>query len=387
MKFNLIILLGIQLFARTVYSKNVITCYWNSWSVYRMGKGQSSVKHIDSSLCTHLIYNSAQIGEYSEVTPADSWNDLQDNGGKGTYKKFIDMKEYNKDLKILITVGGWNTGSIKFSKLSSDAKKRKVFIDSALKLAKTHGFDGINVNWQFPTRRGGVPDDKKNFAILLKEMYEVFRANKLLLTIDMSASPNIIDDAYDIPLISKNVDLIHVTAFDYWGYWEPITGLPAALFARLQDTDARLNVNYTVTQLKSLGADMKKLVIVITATEQTWTLDDASDTSIGAKARKPGKKGPYTQHPGILSYYETCDLLMEDGWTIKRDSEAKVPYAYRDNQWIGYDDMESVSEKAKYVKSKGLAGIGLNSLDHDDFRDLCDDGSYPLLIAINNVFK
>ncbi|XP_023229882.1 acidic mammalian chitinase-like [Centruroides sculpturatus] len=305
----------------------------------------------------------------------------------GNYKNFVELKEYNKDLKILIAVGGWNTGSIKFSKLSSDSKKRKVFIDSALNLARKHNFDGVNINWQFPTRRGGNPKDKENFALLIKEMYEVFKSNKLILTIDMSASPNIIDDAYDLGVISRNVDFIHVTAFDYWGYWEPITGFPAALFARVKDIDVRLNVNYTVSYLKSLGVDLKKIVIIVSSTSQTWTLDDSSDTSVGAKATKPGNKGSYTLHPGILSYYETCKLLMQDGWTIKYDPEAKVPYAYRGDQWIGYDDVKSVSEKVKYVKNSGLAGLGLNSLDHDDFRDLCDNDIYPLLTAINDVLK
>ncbi|XP_023211517.1 acidic mammalian chitinase-like isoform X2 [Centruroides sculpturatus] len=103
--------------------------------------------------------------------------------------------------------------------------------------------------------------------------------------------------------------------------------------------------NYTVSYLKSLGVDLKKIVIIVSSTSQTWTLDDSSDTSVGAKATKPGNKGSYTLHPGILSYYETCKLLMQDGWTIKYDPEAKVPYAYRGDQWIGYDDVKSVSEK------------------------------------------
>jgi chitinase len=55
-------------------------------------------------------------------------------------------------------------------------------------------------------------------------------------------------------------------------------------------------------------------------------------------------KFKYTQESGILSYYEICDNLNE-GWTKSRSEEQRVPYAYSNSEWIGFDDQESLREK------------------------------------------
>lgn len=57
-------------------------CYWNSWSYYRRGNGKSQVQKLDTSPCTHMIYNIIGI-RGAEVVLSDPWNDLSDNGGNG----------------------------------------------------------------------------------------------------------------------------------------------------------------------------------------------------------------------------------------------------------------------------------------------------------------
>jgi len=42
--------------------------------------------------------------------------------------------------------------------------------------------------------------------------------------------------------------------------------------------------------------------------------------------------------------------------------------------------------QAQYVKDKGLAGVMAWSLESEDFRNVCGEGAYPLLTAINKVF-
>lgn len=54
----------------------------------------------------------------------------------------------------------------------------------------------------------------------------------------------------------------------------------------------------------------------------------------------------YTSAPGILSYYEVCEKLVS-GWTVVRNEEQAVPYAYSSNEWVGYDDIESLKVKVE----------------------------------------
>lgn len=85
----------------------IIVCYLGSWSVYRPGLAKFTPENINPFLCTHIIYAFAGISSKYELRPFDSYNDITQGG----YRKFTSLKDYNKQLKTLIAVGGWNEGS------------------------------------------------------------------------------------------------------------------------------------------------------------------------------------------------------------------------------------------------------------------------------------
>lgn len=51
-----------------------------------------------------------------------------------------------------------------------------MFINSAVHLMGQYGFDGIDIDWEYPAAddRGGRPEDFDNYATLLEEMREAF---------------------------------------------------------------------------------------------------------------------------------------------------------------------------------------------------------------------
>ena len=86
-----------------------------------------------------------------------------------SYQKFNALKSRNRGLKTLIAVGGWNAASKGFSDMSLTAANRAKFIRATIVFLKTHGFDGIDLDWEYPTQREGArPQDKTNFVLLLK---------------------------------------------------------------------------------------------------------------------------------------------------------------------------------------------------------------------------
>lgn len=79
------------------------------------------------------------------------------------FRRFTNLKQSNPSLKTTIAVGGWNEGSAKFSSMASNPSKRANFINSAVNLLQTYGFDGLDIDWEYPTLREGAPGDKVRF--------------------------------------------------------------------------------------------------------------------------------------------------------------------------------------------------------------------------------
>jgi chitinase len=63
------------------------------------------------------------------------------------------LKQYNPNLKILVSVGGW-TWSKNFSDVALTKKSRKIFIDSAVDFVTQYDLDGLDIDWEYPGLNG-----------------------------------------------------------------------------------------------------------------------------------------------------------------------------------------------------------------------------------------
>lgn len=88
----------------------------------------------------------------------------------GAYKRFNALKNRNPNLKSLIAIGGWNESPAKYSTMAANEGSRRQFASSCVSFIKKYGFDGLDVDWEYPgaANRGGRPEDKTNFILLLK---------------------------------------------------------------------------------------------------------------------------------------------------------------------------------------------------------------------------
>jgi chitinase len=83
--------------------------------------------------------------------------------------KAVGLKAQNSNLKVLIAIGGWGQGSLRFSNMAKDPTKRTNFVTSVVNFVEKHGFDGLDMDWEYPGKRDGDPTvDKANFVELLK---------------------------------------------------------------------------------------------------------------------------------------------------------------------------------------------------------------------------
>lgn len=85
---------------------------------------------------------------------------------------------------------------------------------------------------------------------------------------------------------------------------------------------------------------------------RSFELVNTTQFDIGAPASGGGDAGKFTSESGFMSYYEICDFLHEDNTTLVWDNEQQVPFAYRGNQWVGFDDERSLKTKVSKFHDK-----------------------------------
>ncbi|ERL92170.1 hypothetical protein D910_09490 [Dendroctonus ponderosae] len=394
----------------------VVVCYIGTWAAYRPARGSFTVENLEPSLCTHVIYAFAGLNPQEDsIQSLDPWQDLTEHYGKGGYQRITTLKLRYPHLKVSLAIGGWNEGSKNYSQLVAEPPRRSKFVASAVDFIRKYNFDGLDLDWEFPGKRGGAPEDKLNFLLLVKELKSAFRKHNLLLTAAFGAGKDTIDVAYDVEGLGVYLDFIHMMCYDYHGAWDQKTGANAPL--RSSDV---LNVvctgfpqsaefprngvspqEYTINYMIKLGAPMHKLVLGVPLYGRTYVLPEALHASskrkpkLGIVSTSVGFQGPITREPGFMGYNEICLELKNktEPWMKFWDSESATPFAIRNSQVITYDDDKSIYEKVKFAMEKKLAGIMVWSVDTDDFQGDCanaDDDSpqnFPLMRAIDKSIE
>uniref|UniRef100_A0A671LM01 Acidic mammalian chitinase n=1 Tax=Sinocyclocheilus anshuiensis TaxID=1608454 RepID=A0A671LM01_9TELE len=351
-------ILGLGLVLCHVAFSMEMGCYFTNWSQYRPGIGKYTPANVDPFLCTHLIYAFSIINQNNELVTYE-WND------DVLYKAFNDLKNTNPTLKTLLAVGGWNFGSKQFSIMVSTAANRQTFIKSTITFLRTHGFDGLDLDWEYPGARGSPPEDKQRFTLLCK--------------VGLIVMPRL------LRLPSKYLDFINVMTYDFHGTWERFTGHNSPLYQGSKDEGDLIyfNTDFAMRYWRDNGTPVEKLRMGFATYGRTFRLTSA-DTSIGAPASGPASAGTYTREAGFWSYYEICGFL--EGTTLQWIEDQKVPYATKNGEWVGFDTKKSFETKVRYLKDKNFGGAFVWALDLDDFAgQFCNQGNHPLMGHLHNL--
>lgn len=377
LKLSLCLLAVVLFNVDFIEAKPTVTCYVAAWATTR---GKFHIEDIDTKHCTHVIYAFMGVNENtSEIISINSTLDF-DEGGQ--LKKLAQLKLLNKDLKVLVSIGGYLQGSVRFSDMARDSTRKNTFINSILKFIKQWELDGIDICWQFPGQRGGRAEDRKNFVSLLKDIKATFKADGWLLTVHIIAHREKIRAGYDVKSISQIVDFINFPALEYHGPWDRTTGIMAPLDPKVGEGVTKM-VDYVLQR----GAIPSKILLGVPTYGHAYITEEPiriEDKYIGLTSDIPFSS-PWTNEPGIIAYNEICSNLKNDkNWKEGFDNDSFTPIAYSNRIFVSFDNKKSLIEKAKLVISRKLGGIMLWSVDMDDFQGLCHNKTYPMLSAVTD---
>ncbi len=359
-----------------------LIAYYPAWATYARG---FQVSDIPGQKLTHINYAFANIqngrcvlgDSYADIDKAfagDTWDQGALRGNFGQLRK---LKAANPSLKTMISIGGW-TWSENFAAAAASDASRKAFASSCVTFMKQYGFDGIDIDWEYPVSGGlnaGTPADKQNYTALLKEFRSELNAEEAKdsrtysLSIAAPAGPSIIPNL-ESAKIGGVLDWMNLMSYDFHGSWDPITGHNAPMTVGPKDTAAGFSITDAVDSYLKAGFPAAKLVLGVPFYGRGWENVGPNGSGLyqSGTAASVG-----TWEKGVFDYSDITSNYLPS-MTRSWDASAQVPYLYDPARrlWISYDDAQSMKIKADYIKARGLGGAMIWEITGDRSQELLD---------------
>ncbi|KAH2165563.1 hypothetical protein KXV74_005075, partial [Aspergillus fumigatus] len=292
---------------------------------------------------THLYYS------FAGIDPSDFTITTTHDTGADYWEKFTALKQKKSTLKTYISVGGWDLGGKVFSDMVRFPGSRRAFIDSAIAMMNKYGFDGIDIDWEYPAAedRGGAARDTANLVTFLSELRDAL-GSRFGLTCTLPSSYWYLK-GFDIVGMAEYVDYFAMMAYDIHGTWDEISAGLDLLW--------RNNI------------DPAKVLLGLGFYGRSFTLEDSSCNTPGCafsttSGSGGARAGECTGTSGILSDYEISRIIDDYSVNVHYDEAAGVNWmTWSGDQWVSFDNIRTLKQKADFANSKCLGGLFSWALD------------------------
>lgn len=342
--YYFLLLKGLFLFSQCQSSTEYVIGYYPAWNREAFPAEKLDLDHL-----THVIHAFAWPTADGSLTFYDNLLYPQLNERVHANGRFI-----------LLSLGGWGNCA-RFPPVAADPLIRQRFVKKVFDFVLAHQYDGVDLDWEFPT----TSQERENMVLLVKELREEFdklmRPGAIFITMAVSAG-DWSGQWFDYKKLSPYVDFFGCMTYDFHGPWTNHAGHNSPLYASGGDTDG--SVSSGVAYLKTRGIPSNKIVLGVPFYGREFN---------ASRLYGPSSGGDVTYN------YAEIAVFGQQGWNYNWDNMAKVPYLTNlaGNRLITYDDTLSVRLKAEYAVAQKLRGVMIWALGQDDM-----DGRQPLLKAV-----
>lgn len=291
---------------------------------------------------THINYSYFMTDVYGNLTPSNSVaNDICLNGPDGDVLRSLPQLASDNNVELILNISSVLDST--FSLAISTRSRRRNILNKVENLIIQNHFKGVNIYFKSPSET-----DVDNYVLFVNEMYDRLEQFEIHKTLSLSLKRN---ENIDIRRL-ESYDWLNIICYDMIDESYSIAYHNSPL--RNYTDYKRNSVISTLGFWRRKGVDSNDIYIAVNT--HGYKFSDCS-----------GPKSTFSALNGIIGYREIKEGI--EGNILNRyfDERCKVPYAINTNtnEYITYDDEESLKEKTDICKEMFCKGIMIDSLGYD----------------------
>ena len=393
------------------YNRKVVG-YFPNYAINLEAHKYFDITQLQWDKLTHVQYAFAVADSTTlELVPSDPENDVESKfegrefyhkgqkiemddslGYYGQFNLMHTMKKMYPDVTVLVSTGGWAASQSLWLVTDNEANMIK-FADSAVEFIRKYGFDGIDIDFEFPSetsqsgnpadftisepRRAGIGDRYTQFIKIMSE--KLAEASKedgkyYWLTSAVTASSWVLGGQNNSEFLDY-LDFVSVMSYDYHGGWNNFVENQANIYADPADKET------ASMALPTLGFDWsknyyrgavqsEKILMGVPYYTRGWTNVQGGENGLHGTSGTPatGKENIWhdldangNETPaGANPLWHVLNLMEEDSNYKKYwDPVGCVPHVWNavNKTFLTFEDEQSIQERINVVEKDNLGGV------------------------------
>uniref|UniRef100_A0A224YVL7 Chitinase n=1 Tax=Rhipicephalus zambeziensis TaxID=60191 RepID=A0A224YVL7_9ACAR len=361
-----------------------LVCFMRGEAFERVGARQFSLNTLPLSMCNHLIYSYI---ETDNKTGSLIFRRRGSTGEKNILRSMGMLKHDTSatEVRTLVSYGG-GAHLQSLLKRVRDHQNMVRFFHEIKRWLVTFGLDGINFHLEGP----GPPLCKRSDIEAVGNFFKHFRRFlgwDYIITLQLPACRDLKCDLRAYKTMSSDLNYVFLMTFDYKLDDLSKTKLTSGLYNYEGDARTNIESESCLGRWINAGVPKSKMIPGIATYGHSFTLRDPAHNGVSAKLDQKhplGYGANFTRTDGYMNYVETCRRVNYFRWQRHWVKYAATPYIYYKNQWVSYDDKDSVKVKVEWFLKHWFGGIFVWSLDADDYGGDCVGEIYPM---VNSTWK
>jgi chitinase len=168
---------------------------------------------------------------------------------------------------------------------------------------------------------------------------------------------------FDLAATVEYVDYVNVMAYDLHGIWDRENPIGSQVLPHTNLT----KIDLAMDLLWRNDVPASKVNLGLGFYGRAFELADPACAVPGCLFKGGAAKGPCTRNLGTLSYWEIMEIINKYNIKPTYDKESGVKWiSWNTNQWVSYDDQDTIQQKIKYTNALGLGGLLIWAIDLDN---------------------